>query len=83
MTHHTHPQHEHHLNYHCHQGVTGEYIGQVVEYPEVIVHAPTKEKLKEEILEALKAYLEAFRDQHQKLSDRKTNSEVEKITINS
>jgi predicted RNase H-like HicB family nuclease len=81
MKNHTHP-HEHHLTYHCHQGVTGEYIGQVVEYPDVIVHASTKEKLKEEILDALNAYLEAFPEQHEKLSTTKTKTDIEKIVIN-
>jgi predicted RNase H-like HicB family nuclease len=81
MTHHT--PHDHHLNYHCHQGVTGEYIGQVVDYPEVIAHAPTKEKLKEEIRDALKAYFQAFPDQHQKLSERKTETEIEEVIIDS
>ena len=73
--------HEHHLSYHCHKGVTGEYIGQMVEIPEIIVHAITKEELKGEITDAMNAYFDAFPDQHEKIFKNNNTTEIEKITI--
>ena len=73
--------HEHHMAYHCHKGVTGEYIGQMVEIPEIIVHASSKEKLKEEIIDAMNAYFDAFPDQHDNIF-KNNKVEIEKITIN-
>lgn len=60
--------HEHHLQYHSHKGVAGEHIGQLVEIPEVIVHAPTKESVKELLLETLNVYLKAFPTEHEKIA---------------
>ncbi len=59
--------HEHHLQYHCHKGVTGEFIAQIVEVPEIIVHAPTKEAVKIMIKDAFNAYLNAFPEEHDKI----------------
>jgi predicted RNase H-like HicB family nuclease len=60
--------HEHRLQYHCHKGATGEYIGQFVELPGVIVHAPTKEAIKTRLMEALEAYFDAFPAEHERIS---------------
>ena len=72
--------HEHHLQYHSHKGVTGEYIGQLVEIPEVIVHAPTKEGIKELISEALNVYLIAFPTEHDKIATE--NPTLDEIIVN-
>ena len=60
--------HEHHLQYHCHKSITDEYIGQFVEIPGVIVHAPTKEGIKTLLVEALDAYFDAFPTEHERIS---------------
>ncbi|MGB7952573.1 MAG: hypothetical protein WCF23_01225 [Candidatus Nitrosopolaris sp.] len=66
--------HEHHLQYHSHKGVTGEYIGQLVDIPEVIVHAPTKEGIKILLLEALEVYFDAFPTEHARI-DRELSAD--------
>ena len=73
--------HEHHMTYHCHKGLTGEYIGQMVEIPEIIVHASSKEKLGQEIYDAMNAYFDAFPDQHEKIFENNGITEVKQITI--
>lgn len=60
--------HEHHLYYHCHKGVTGEYIGYFFDFPGVIVHSSTKEGIKEELHKALDAYFDAFPEEHDRLT---------------
>jgi predicted RNase H-like HicB family nuclease len=75
-------QHEHRLQYHCHRGATGEYIGQMVELPGVIAHAETREKLKKAILDATIAYLQAFPEEDSKLTKHALKSkEIEQITV--
>ncbi|MFY9798009.1 MAG: hypothetical protein WAK17_08025 [Candidatus Nitrosopolaris sp.] len=74
-------EHEHHLQYHCHRGVTGEYIGQFVEFPRVIVHAPTKEEVKTRIIHAFHAYLKAFPKEHDRISELKDAPIMDEVVI--
>jgi predicted RNase H-like HicB family nuclease len=76
-------QHEHRLQYHCHKGATGEYIGQLVDLPGVIAHANTREKLKREITDATLAYLQAFPEDDAKLTKHlaKTKKLIEQVTV--
>jgi hypothetical protein len=71
--------HEHHLQYHCHKGVTGEYIGQLVEIPEVIVHAPTKERIKPLLLKALDAYFDAFPTEHDRINQKTEKPIIDEV----
>lgn len=66
--------HEHHLHYHCHKGVTGEYIGYFFDLPGVMVHASTKEGIEEELHKALSAYFDAFPEEHTRIA-KETDAE--------
>jgi predicted RNase H-like HicB family nuclease len=61
--------HEHHLHYHCHKGVTGEYIGYLFDLPGVMVHSSTKKGIKEELQKALAAYFNAFPEEHTRIAN--------------
>ena len=72
----------HPLTMEYYKGSTGEYIGKVVEIPEIVVHAKTKQKLIPLIIEAVGVYFEAFPDQKAKVYAKNDETQLEKIVIN-
>jgi predicted RNase H-like HicB family nuclease len=74
--------HSDHIHYYLHKGPkTGEYIGQCVELPGVIFHAPTEEGLQVKLNEALEAYYEAFPEEHDKLPKVENKMKMEMVEV--
>jgi predicted RNase H-like HicB family nuclease len=60
-------KHPHDITLKITKGVTGVYVGQVVEIPGIIVQAETQEQLIEEFKKSLDLYFTAFPEEHDKI----------------